>query len=301
MRTALLMATTALVLGATFAPATEVHWTPAHELAPPGGPLGYMTWGDLDDDGDDDICASLEYWNDGGCPGPPVWREEPRVLPGVAGCATCASTLGDLDTDGDLDVILGCADGGLRLFWNVGTPSAAQWQYDPSFFTPGGCQRSIPRLADLDADGDLDVVAICGEGGGVWFGENTGTPQMPTWPTPWQGLPIPSLPTISTITVGDIDGDADLDIVGITTWTAMRCWENVGTPQAWQFVENPAMLGGVDQPAEGGWTIALPDIDCDGDPDLLALGWNGACYLYLNDVISPVTPTSWGIIKGLYR
>jgi hypothetical protein len=286
------------------AAANEVYWTAAHDLAPQGF-VDFMTWGDLDADGDDDICASFQYWNDGGCPGPPVWRSQSCVLPWFSGCSYRQSTLGDLDADGDLDLIHGCSEPVLYMFWNVGTPQAPQWQYAPSTF-PGGpygeYYHTVPRLADLDGDGDLDLIMLVGAAGGrVWFCENTGTPQVPQWGLPCEVIPMTPLPPVASIAVGDLDRDGDLDIIGCTSMTPLQCWENVGTPQDWQFVENPAMLGGVDEPAAGGWGIALPDVDCDGDPDLLVEGWRGPVYLYLNDSISSVTPTTWGTIKALYR
>lgn len=287
-----------LLVASGTAAATTVYWTPAHELAPQGS-VSFITRGDLDGDGDDDVSSGgFQYWNDGDCPGPPVWRREPGVLPWPSSCPFGQAALGDLDGDGDLDAIVGCFQPGLYMFWNVGTPQIPEWRYDPSMF--GGRNYAVPRLADLDDDDDLDLVLLGGDGG-TWFRKNTGTPQAPQW-GPWVPIPMSPLGPPGFFDMGDLDGDGDLDIVRVNEIRPLQCWENVGTPQAWSFVENPAMLTGVNL-GSGGTGIALPDVDCDGDPDLLVAGLDGygTGLLYLNESVTSALPTSWGVIKALYR
>lgn len=101
--------------------------------------------------------------------------------------------------------------------------------------------------------------------------------------------------------LGDIDADGDLDLVAITWDTPVQCWENVGTPEDHEFVENHLMLIGVTEPADGGFGIELLGIDADGDLDLLVGGGVEGNYLYLNEQFVPVQATSWGRIKSLYR
>jgi hypothetical protein len=302
MRTAtvIVMATAWLVVLPGAATATTVYWTPAHELAPPPQYLSLdTTWGDLDGDEDVDVSSLRQFWNDAGCPGTPLWRSEARVLASCPNCIDPAATLGDLDADGDLDLVYGCSEPGLRMFWNVGTSHLPQWQQDLSMFDGGGGSHACPRLADLDADGDLDLVVVT-SGGGTWLRQNVGTPQVPQWGA-WQIIPIGQVTPTGSGAAGDLDGDGDLDLVTVSPEEPLRAWENVGTPQAWQFVENPAMLTGVNGPDLGGGGLALPDVDCDGDPDLLVCSWGLHAYLYLNERASGVAPTSWGTIKALYR
>ncbi|MBM3308389.1 MAG: VCBS repeat-containing protein [Candidatus Eisenbacteria bacterium] len=294
------MVAMSLLWAATAAGQSVVYWTAAHELAPPGQYMSCLTtWGDLDGDGDPDVSSRRQHWNDGTCPGTPAWRTEASVLPDCANCtAPRTATLGDLDADGDLDLIYGCAQPGLRMFWNVGTPQVPQWQQDLSMFDSSGGNWTCPRLADLDGDGDLDLVNM-NSGGWTWLRKNTGTPQTPQW-GPWEGMGQGPIPPDGSIALGDLDGDGDLDLVTVSTEQSPRAWENVGTPQAWQFVENPAMLTGVNVPPPA-WGLALLDVDCDGDPDLLLSGFEGVVYLYLNDSVTSVTPTTWGTIKALYK
>jgi hypothetical protein len=289
----------AVVLGLATASATEVYWTPAPELAPQGS-WGSIASCDLDADGDCDVSrvgACKHFWNVG-TPQVPAWQLVSGVVPGLAGCSYRTGTYGDLDGDGDFDLVIGCFEPYLHMFWNVGTPQVPQWQYDPSMFG-GAANYTVPCLADLDADGDLDLVMVtcCGA---AFFWENIGTPQIPIWATTAPIIPPVFLTPPAYFALGDLDNDGDLDIVGFTPDTPLQCWENVGTPQACSFVENPGMLTGVAHTR--GYGLALPDVDSDGDCDLLVVGPDGATIsLYLNESVSPVRPISWSTIKAMYR
>lgn len=293
------------VVLATTAAGSEVSWTPAHELAPAG--LSYpIAGGDLDGDGDDDIADfgyRDMYWNIG-WPSPPNWQLEEDALlrMGVFGCNDGSGTLGDIDADGDLDLVYGCWECcSFRMVWNVGTPQAPAWEYGGAIAgDPSAGYSARACLADVDADGDFDLVAT-NAAGAIGIYENTGTPEGPYWV--WLGL-IPGIgfgASGGQLAVGDLDGDGDLDIVGGSSSSQVKCWENVGTPQAWSYVRNDAMLTGVDDPMDGVYGITLPDVDCDGDCDLLIVGGGGAVYLHLNEQITSARPESWGVIKGMFR
>lgn len=301
--TAVLLALAVTLLSAHGAMGNTVVWTPAHELAPVG-PTGSIAAGDLDGDGDDDVADfgyRNEYWSTG-CPGLPTWQLEAGVFPDVIGCTENGGTLGDCDADGDLDLIYPCiACCSLRMVWNVGTPHAPVWQHSGAVAgDPYAGYRAKVCLADIDADGDLDLIRA-GSDGALWVIVNTGTAQQPYW------VQVGYLPGIGfddsdgSISIGDLDGDGDLDIAGLTSTGPLRCWENTGTPQAWNYVLNAAMLTGVTEPTNGGWGLALPDVDCDGDLDLLVVGHNWTEFLYLNERITMTCPGSWGTIKALYR
>lgn len=281
---------------------TEVYWTPAPELLPQPLPLpAQLTWGDLDRDGDDDLSnRAHDLWRDGTCPGLPVWRWGYGALPPCPGCTGLQTALGDLDDDGDLDVLYGCFYPGLHLFWNVGTPQAPQWQDDSASVQGMGGYKSSPFLADLDDDGDLDMLIVTSSGA-VGLYENVGTPHVPAWT--WGGH-VPGVSVGSSApraVLADLDGDGDLDMVGADWSSRLKVWANVGTPQQWQFVRDDAMLTGVDQSVTGWQMLALPDVDCDGDPDLIIERIDEACFVYLNESVTAVESASWGTIKAMYR
>jgi hypothetical protein len=291
--------------------ATEVYWTPAHELAP-AGDLSGCGGCDLDGDGDYDLTVlygelepSRQYWN-AGTPQLPSWQLDVTQFAGIFLCSLTGKPagFGDLDADGDLDLVFGCFYGDLHMHWNVGTPQTPAWQQDPSVFQGLAAPwKPACRLADLDADGDLDLIVACNHPAAyVRYFENTGTPASPQWTYrgPLSGVTFPSSSHVY-VALGDLDGDGDLDMIGSCESPLLQCWENVGTPQSFQFIENPSMLLGIgpfSQPVGVG--LDLADFDGDGDPDLLVARLSGN-YLYLNERVSPVDPTSWSIIKAMYR
>ncbi|MEM9928822.1 MAG: T9SS type A sorting domain-containing protein, partial [Bacteroidota bacterium] len=93
-----------------------------------------------------------------------------------------APTFGDLDDDGDLDVIIGNRDG--RLFFgenNAGPGNPATFnQLVFAWQELDAGQFSKPFLADLDRDGLLDLL-VGGFDGRVRFYHNVGTPQVPAF------------------------------------------------------------------------------------------------------------------------
>jgi len=301
---AILLSAVSVLWFSTGAVGSEVHWTPAHELAPSGS-YGCMAAGDLDGDGDDDIAdfVFVNMYRNTGCPGPPAWDLEEDVFPhmNMLGCTGGRGTLGDVDADGDLDLVYGCYECcSLRMVWNVGTPQWPAWEQGGAILgDPYIESYSSPFLADLDGDGDLDVMAT-DQGGGIFFYENTGTPQAPLWGSRQLIQDIDYGGMDYTVVLGDLDGDGDLDFLGGEGLRRLECWENIGTPQEWSYVPNAAMLTGVDVPTNGVHGVALPDVDCDGDCDLLVSSW-GVGYLYLNDQFTPVGMRTWGTIKALFR
>jgi hypothetical protein len=66
-------------------------------------------------------------------------------------------TLGDLDADGDLDMLIGQLNGSLIFYRNEGTTSAYNFQ-EESFDDIQVQSNSAPELMDMDGDGDLDLV-----------------------------------------------------------------------------------------------------------------------------------------------
>jgi hypothetical protein len=111
---------------------------------------------------------------------PPVWRAVSSAdLPNVADFD--APALGDLDADGDLDVLVGRERGEIIAFRNDGTDVAPRWVRQTAWEVGRtGITRSAPALGDLDGDGDLDL--LVGNGGGtVDPYENTGSRSAPRW------------------------------------------------------------------------------------------------------------------------
>ena len=82
-------------------------------------------------------------------------------------------TFGDVDGDGDLDIVAGSASGGLQFFENTG--SVTEPQFIERFGSNNPLSKQIfggysaPALGDLDGDGDLDLVVGDAQGGFSYF------------------------------------------------------------------------------------------------------------------------------------
>jgi len=86
-----------------------------------------------------------------------------------------APTLGDLDGDGDLDLISGNRQGRLELMENRGTSEKPEWILsDVNLAQIDVGSYSVPRLHDVDGDGDLDLF-VGNSRGLIIFFENQGS------------------------------------------------------------------------------------------------------------------------------
>ncbi|MCP4697380.1 MAG: hypothetical protein GY862_11085, partial [Gammaproteobacteria bacterium] len=201
---------------------------PLQGLQPPPGDGGgrHPAFADLDADGDLDLImghddGSARYFENTGGPARPVYVERSgadnpcdRVYVGYYS----APALADLDADSDLDLAVRTGDGTLRYFENTGDPAR------PVYVGRNGADNpwdgvdvgsySAPALADLDADGDLDLV-IGADDDTLRYFENTGGPVRPVYversgaDNPWDGADVGDK---SAPALADLDADGDLDL-----------------------------------------------------------------------------------------
>ena len=134
--------------------------------------------------------------------------------------------LGDLDGDGDLDLLVGQSNGAVSWYRNEGTRSGPRFalvQERLGGITSG--RRSAPALVDVDRDGLLDLV-LGSEAGSAMLFRNAGTREAPnfvedgSWSLP--------LPPISTPTLGDMDGDGALDLISGSMVGGLTYWRGAG-------------------------------------------------------------------------
>lgn len=249
--------------------------------------------GDFDADGDLDLITAsnagrMNYYENTGSAAAPVYTEVTGVgfpTGPFIDRGTAKPALGDIDGDGDLDMIVGIYDGTFVFMENTGDAQ------NPFFVVTTGASNpfdgldvgrgATPILVDQDGDGDLDLISgMINPISGLSYYENIGDATTADFvertggANPYDGLPFSF--SLSP-TLGDVDGDGDRDLVVGEFWgnQPLTYFENTGTDAAPVWVERT----GGDNPFNGyspGYISAptLADIDGDGDIDLLVGRYN---------------------------
>lgn len=186
------------------------------------------------------------------------------------------STAGDIDNDGDIDIVNTNLDGSLTCWMNRGGGYMSKR-------TCGNIFAFAIELADMNSDGFLDIIhgAHEFEGGpnsatGISYNNGRGS-----FGRTKRLTEIPAWGTVPELSVADLDGDGDQDIVlsrsrKLYVGTAIEIKENLGNGQFGSeiFVMFDGPAGYRPQSEGNEWNnfiqaIRFLDQDNDGDLDIL--------------------------------
>jgi hypothetical protein len=218
------------------------------------------------------------------------------VLPATSD-ASQGAALGDLDGDGDVDIVV--ANGSFqqtRVYFNNCAPADPQpaWAFTDALYGPGtnfpvsGGEGRDVALADLDLDGDLDVfLANRGQPPRIHFNSGTGSF------APDDLLHFPQSEANQNavwVAVADVDLDGDPDVVLGKDQGSGYLWPSVYLNDRAQGGSAAFTAAPANVPAWAGqavFSLALGDLNGDALPDLYAVRPDQLDLLLVNRGYSP--------------
>jgi len=233
--------------------------------------------GDVDGDGDPDLVVSkdadsiLLIENTAGDAS--AWSSSFLYDPNEPG----ALTLHDLDRDGDLDLVgASVSDDDLR-WWENRIDDGLPWVEHLVASSFGG--PSATAVADLDGDGDPEILAAAGDDGRVALWPNRDIHRSAVVrDAPLVGS---GLGSVQRCAAGDLDRDGDVDIAAVARADDRVLWfSNDGSPGDGGWNEHE-VTGSTQAPL----AVAVGDVDADGLADLVVSHSQGAPIVvwYRND------------------
>jgi len=248
-----------------------------------------IAFADIDNDGDSDLFwgdffnRSLYYLqNQGTATNPQLVLVDSTFADEAVVQSTGFNmpSIADIDGDGRLDMFIGVLTGSsstanFLYYKNMGSPSTHQFQLQTTDFLPSVDvgSASSPTFADIDNDGDLDLL-IGSEDGKLALYERRGSSEFRFVTNSF--VTLPGLFNVSP-TFGDITGDGVVELIVGDSNGKLRLNRNSGGwSEDTSFQLRSATFGQNASPA-------LVDIDNDGKKDLFVGSGGGRTSYFHND------------------
>ncbi|UCE19628.1 MAG: VCBS repeat-containing protein [Gemmatimonadota bacterium] len=234
---------------------------------PPEVQLTTRAVGDVDGGGELEIVAGCVNYDLNTASGVSVyaWHSDGTPLSGwpqeISEAYFSAVALGDVDGDGDLEIVAGSLDPDLT------SGSVSVWHHD-GVRAPGWPKANTrfgfahPTLGDLNGDGCTDIVCVSDS---LYAWDGTGQPL--------DGWPQPCNVSYNSPNIGDVDGDGDSEVLVATLSGRVYAWQHDGTLlPGW-----PVTLSGALN-----YYSALGDVDGDRDLEFMVPTFLGGGLYVLN-------------------
>ena len=171
----------------------------------------------------------------------------------------------DLNDQSPVEIVAASPTDDVIVLWYTSALVTSAGVYEPFVIaeTPGfGYERLA--VADLDEDGDLDIVAVGRTAGMIWL-ENPGAENILE---PWRIRTITLRTGLTRVLAVNVDpqADADIDIVATDRAGGSVYWyENPGSPRLQGFAEHLLTVVSPSQPD----ALSAGDLNMDGELDLV--------------------------------
>ena len=249
----------------------------SYDASSPSDGAWDATIGDLDGDGDIDIIwagsqttAIFLLTNDG------LGNFAISMLPDLPASSEILEyksvSLGDVDSDGDMDLVsyqycMSTEYEGWELAWHEN-----DGEENFTSHVVGAVSSPSDRfLADMDGDGDLDILANGEDGALSWYG-NDGAGNFTAC------LVGSSSVIVTDMLAADMDGDGDLDVLAVTSDGGDILWYENETTDPADYGDAPDSYGTL-YASDGAWHVDVGptlgttrDAESDGLPTTAADG-----------------------------
>ncbi|HXH28224.1 MAG TPA: VCBS repeat-containing protein, partial [Candidatus Polarisedimenticolia bacterium] len=236
---------------------------PAQAITTSASGAASVVAADVDGDGDLDVVSASEFddtvaWYEN-TDGQGSFGPKQTISSSASGATSVA--VADLDRDGDLDVIAALPLVA-TVVWYENTDGQGSFGAAQTVTTTASIASSV-YAADVDADGDLDV--LCASSGNdtvAWYENTNGQGSFGSA----QAITTTAAGAYSVV-AADVDGDGDLDVLSASVDDdAVRWFENETIHKHGAF----SWAGGITKSAVGVSSVFVADLDGDGDLDALS-------------------------------
>ena len=242
---------------------------------------------DLDGDGDKDVLSAANEWAGiqmvdwyENTDGEGTFSDQ-NVIATDNAVGACSVYAADLDEDGDKDV-LSASHGNNKIAWYENTDGGGTFS-DQKIITTNAMDACSVYAADLDGDGDKDVLSASdGDNKIAWYENTDGEGTFSD-----QNVITTNADYAQSVYAADLDGDGDKDVLSASMDDNKIAWyENTDGGGTFSEQNVITIL------ANNASSVYAADLDGDGDSDVLSASLNDNKIAWYENQLYTPTPVN---------